>query len=258
MGHHSLKYLILLCLLFGCSPGPEEHGDWLLRRLGSEPDTLNPITATDYYEETVNRYVTETMLWRDYETLEIEPQIPCTWTESDDHLVYIFEFQPGILWHDGVELTADDVVYSFQKIMDPKVDCAHYRNYFKDIETVQKTGKNSFRVVWKKPYFRSLEMSGGIPLVPKHVFDDGAGFNKNPAGRHPIQARCMRLRIAVAAQRIPRLLIRENKYQIRTTCLASRARSRKRRRTPCRRLNKISSFHHSRPSFRNAGSSSFA
>ena len=186
MRRSAFKWCFLLFILSGCSPGPEEHGDRLIRRLGSEPDTLNPITATDYYEETVNRYVTETMLWRNYETLEIEPQIPCTWTESDDHLVYTFEFQPGILWHDGVELTADDVVYSFRMIMDPKVDCAHLRNYFKDIETVQKTGKYSFRVVWKKPYFRSLEMSGGIPLVPKHVFDDGADFNKNPAGRHPI------------------------------------------------------------------------
>ena len=186
MVRNGLKYLFLACFLLGCSRGPEEHGDSLFRRLGSEPATLNPIVATDYAEETVNRYVTETMLWRNYETLEIEPQIPCTWTESDDHLVYTFEFQPGILWHDGVELTADDMVYSFQKIMDPKVDCAHYRNYFKDIERVEKIDRYSYRVVWKKPYFLSLEWSGGIPIVPKHVFDDGTDFNRNPAGRRPI------------------------------------------------------------------------
>ncbi|HPB83248.1 MAG TPA: ABC transporter substrate-binding protein, partial [Spirochaetota bacterium] len=37
-----------------------------------------------------------------------------------------------------------------------------------------------------QPYFMRLEFLGGMPIVPKHIFDDGTDFNQHPAGRHPV------------------------------------------------------------------------
>ena len=85
-----------------------------------------------------------------------------------------------------VTFTADDVVYSFKKIMDPKVDCPHLKVYYQDIEKVTKIDDYTVQFKYKRPYFLALEFCGGMPIVPKHVFDDGGDFNKHPAGRAPI------------------------------------------------------------------------
>jgi len=161
------------------------EGDWVLYRLSAEPTTLNPITATDVYESIVNGYIYETLIERDKESLKLKPLLAYKWVVSKDKLKYTFYIRKGIKWHDGEELTADDVIFSFQKIKDPKVDAPHLRNYYKDVEKVEKIDKYTVNFTYKKPYFLALEFCGGMPIVPKHIFEKG-DFNTHPNNRHPI------------------------------------------------------------------------
>jgi peptide/nickel transport system substrate-binding protein len=161
------------------------EGDWVLYRLSAEPTTLNPITATDVYESIVNGYIYETLIERDKESLKLKPLLAYKWVVSKDKLKYTFYIRKGIKWHDGEELTADDVIFSFQKIKDPKVDAPHLRNYYKDVEKVEKIDKYTVKFTYKKPYFLALEFCGGMPIVPKHIFEKG-DFNTHPNNRHPI------------------------------------------------------------------------
>jgi len=161
------------------------EGDWVLYRLSAEPTTLNPITATDVYESIVNGYIYETLIERDKEILKLKPLLAYKWVVSKDKLKYTFYIRKGIKWHDGEELTADDVIFSFQKIKDPKVDAPHLRNYYKDVEKVEKIDKYTVKFTYKKPYFLALEFCGGMPIVPKHIFEK-VDFNTHPNNRHPI------------------------------------------------------------------------
>ncbi len=162
------------------------EGDWLIYHLGAEPATLNPITATDAAESTVNsRKIYETLLKRNNETLELEPLLAESWTVSEDKLKYTFKLRKGIKWHDGEPFTAEDVVFSYKSIMDPKVDSPHLKSYYKEILNVEALDAYTVRFTYARPYFLALEFCGGMPIVPKHVFSEG-DFNTNPAGRHPI------------------------------------------------------------------------
>ncbi len=96
----------------------------LYMRLGSEPHTLNPITENDGYATAINNRIFETLIDRHDDTLEIVPELAERWQISADKYRYRFFLRKGILWSDGKELTADDVVYSFKVIKNPRVSCA--------------------------------------------------------------------------------------------------------------------------------------
>ena len=206
MLHRFLSLLILLVfttVLISCKPGgsetkssSDEHskysdtepaeGDWLIYHIGAEPATLNPITATDAYESIVNSgNIYETLVKRDNETLEIIPLLADRWEISEDKFVYTFFIKRGIKWHDGIQFTSHDVVFSYEKIMDPKVDAPALRGYYKDIKRVEALDDYTVRFTYARPYFLALEFCGGMNIVPKHIFENG-DFNTNPAGRQPI------------------------------------------------------------------------
>ncbi len=161
-------------------------GDWLIVHLSAEPATLNPITATDAYASRINDYIYESLLKRDEKTLKLVPVLATHWEISDDHLHYIFHLKKGIKWHDGYPFTARDIIFSYKRIRDPRVDAAHLRNYYQDIKDVRMIDDYTVEFTYSRPYFRALEFCGGIPIVPAHLFKEGEDFNSHPIGRHPV------------------------------------------------------------------------
>lgn len=176
----------LLTIFSACNFRVVRDPKILVQNLDADPSTLNPLVATDAVAFAVLRNVYESLLERDNETLELKPRLASSWTVSPDHLTYTFTIRDGVRWHDGVLFTADDVIYSFERIRDPKVDAASLRSYFKDVISVKKLDEKTVRFTYSRPYFKALEICGGIPIVPKHVFDDGTVFNTHAANRKPI------------------------------------------------------------------------
>lgn len=161
------------------------QGDWIIRNI-TEPENLNPITATDAYESRINNFIMETLLERDYKTLKLKPVLADTYFISSDKLEYTFILKKGIKWHNGENLTANDVIYSFNKIKDPKVLASSLRNYYKDVKAAVKIDTYTIKFVCTKKYFLQLSIIGGLPIVCKKIFDNGEDFNKHSANRHPV------------------------------------------------------------------------
>ncbi|HNR89207.1 MAG TPA: peptide-binding protein [Spirochaetota bacterium] len=160
--------------------------DTLAIHMGAEPSHLNPITSTEAVASSINNYIYENLVDRDYDTLEIVPQLAERWTISPDRLRYVFHLKRGVVWSDGVEFTADDVVYSYERIKDPKVACAPLKVYYIDVTSCRALDRYTVEFVYSKRYFRALEICGGMPLVPKHVFNDGTDFNTHTKNRSPV------------------------------------------------------------------------
>ena len=172
-------------LVGNADPKAFSAGDSLIRELGEEPATLNPVIATDVYEGIVNGGIYERLIRRDNETLEFEPLLASSWEVSEDRLSYTFHLRKDVKWHDGTPFTADDVVFSYESIRNPKVAAAHLQSYYQDVKSYTKIDSHTVRCEYGKPYFRAFEFCGGIPVVPKHIFVKG-DFNMNPAGRKPV------------------------------------------------------------------------
>jgi peptide/nickel transport system substrate-binding protein len=185
----------IFCLVFLATCAPLVHaapppfpvsGDWLINHLSAEPATLNPITSTDAYSSNINDYIYESLLKRDEKTLQLVPVLADSWEISDDHLTYTFHLKKNIKWHDGRPFTAKDILFSFERIQDPKVDAAHLRSYYQDIENLEALDDYTVRYRYRIPYFRALEFCGGIPIVPAHLFESTVNFNQHPIGRQPL------------------------------------------------------------------------
>ncbi|MBI4558905.1 MAG: hypothetical protein HY706_15085 [Candidatus Hydrogenedentes bacterium] len=161
-------------------------GDWLVARMPDEMPTLNPFTSTDVYSQRILLLVMESLLERDNQTLELGPGLAESYTVSDDHLVYTFKLRPGVVFSDGTPLTAQDVKFSFDTLMDPTVDALHLRNYFVNVATCDVADELTAKFTCKEPYFKThIALGEDLKIIPKHIYGQG-DFNKHPNNRHPI------------------------------------------------------------------------
>lgn len=168
------------------SPGEPVSGDWLVSRLPAEMAHLNPLISADAYARAIYSLVYESLLDRDNETLELGPGLAESHEVSPDHLVYTFKLRDGVKFSDGAPLTAEDVKFSFDKLMDPAVDAADQRNYFLNIERCEVIDPLTVRFTCKEPYFKTLISLGeDLRVMPKHIFETG-DFNTHPNNRRPI------------------------------------------------------------------------
>jgi len=169
------------------APDTRPTGDWCVVHLRSEPATLNPITAKDAYAGYINTYILEGLMERNPQTLKFEPRLCESYAISESGLEYTFNLRKGVTWHDDVPFTADDVIYSFNVMMDNQTDCQNVRNYYADI-SVKKLGDYQVRFTSKKKYWRAFINCAGLSIVPKHLFekDKGPAFNSSEWGRKPV------------------------------------------------------------------------
>jgi peptide/nickel transport system substrate-binding protein/oligopeptide transport system substrate-binding protein len=90
------------------------------RPLDLDPATLDPARISDIYGVTVAQQLFDGLVSYDH-TLTIRPELAQSWTASRDWLIWTFHLRKGVKFHHGREVTADDVVYSFTRILDPRV-----------------------------------------------------------------------------------------------------------------------------------------
>lgn len=151
---------------------PDQMGGTLHRCFNAEPQNLNPLTGKDLYERFVNEYVFEYLLERDLDTMELKGVLAERWEMSDDGRVITFHLKPEARFSDGHPLTADDVIFSYEAVKNPKIDCRSIASYLEDCERCEKVDDHTVRFVWKKTYFKTLESSGNLfPILPKHIYE---------------------------------------------------------------------------------------
>jgi peptide/nickel transport system substrate-binding protein len=206
-------FLVLVVLMpAGCSPrektSPSQaqttsadvsdqqpvQGDWVIQRIDSDPDTLNPITTESTNGQMIcsafgsTGRISEGLLQMDDYTLKLKPALAESYEISPDQLTYTFHLRHGVRWHDGVPFTADDVKYSFDETMDPKVRAEDLRSYLTTVKSCDVLDPYTVRFTTTERYFKTLEVLGTfVDIVPKHILTKGEpDFNKHPFGRHPI------------------------------------------------------------------------
>jgi len=77
--------------------------------------TIDPARGTDYTESYAMLNLYDALVFPS-STGEIEPKLAESWTVSPDGLMYTFNLRRGVKFHDGTELTAEDVKYSLDRM----------------------------------------------------------------------------------------------------------------------------------------------
>jgi peptide/nickel transport system substrate-binding protein len=147
------------------------EGDWLVQAFSVSLKTLTPFVSGDTYATHVRQYILESLLGRNPDTLEWEGVLAESWEVSEDGLTFVFKLRDGLTFSDGVPLTADDVVFSFEFIMNPEIDAPALRAYYSKIESVVALNSHTVKFQFREPYFNALAFAGGLEVMPKHFYE---------------------------------------------------------------------------------------
>lgn len=154
-----------------CAPG-KYGGRVLIGELG-DPKTFNPIVSSEQSSRDVGERMFATLITRDNITQEMIPSLAKRWEFSPDNLSITFYLRRGVLWSDGVPVTAYDVKFSYDAVYDPKV-----QNALNDIMRVNGQPFSyavidsfTFRVSIPSPFAPFLMWAGSVPTLPRHVLE---------------------------------------------------------------------------------------
>jgi peptide/nickel transport system substrate-binding protein len=144
-------------LLFSCQKTgrrPDTPPDTLVVALESSPTYLDPRYATDAYSERISRLIFNGLLRPD-ENSRLEPDLAVKWQPIDDR-TYVFRLRQGVFFHDGKPLTATDVKFTYDSVLDAK-NRSPKRGKLGFLQAVDQLGSHEVRFRLKAPFAPFLE-----------------------------------------------------------------------------------------------------
>lgn len=184
--------LVVLLLFAGCSGEPPSSGKVLIWARGGDSRTLDPAEIEFGEDAKISENVFETLVSYKNDSVELEPRLAKSWGFSEDGRTLTFELRDGIVFHDGTSFDADDVVYSFGRLLDP----AHperprqvpYASSFGVIASVKADGPRRAVFALKSPsvvVLHNLALFGAAIVSPEAVRKDKDRFGRAPVGTGP-------------------------------------------------------------------------
>ncbi|WOX21321.1 ABC transporter substrate-binding protein [Streptomyces solicathayae] len=137
--------------------GPLPSLTWSLY---AEPYTLDYALAYDYPPNTVLANVCE-QLFRVTPDLKIEPGLATKYTQPDPRTL-VYTLRPGVKFHDGTVMTAEDVVASLKRHTDPATG-SPWGSAFKNVASIEKTGPLEVTIKLSKPDVLLHELMAASP-----------------------------------------------------------------------------------------------
>jgi oligopeptide transport system substrate-binding protein len=179
-----------------------QFGGVFRRMLGANPVTLDPALVTDIYGGTIVRQIFGGLVQFDANLKPI-PALAEFWEASRDGRTWTFALRQGVTFHNSREVTAQDVVYSFTRLLNatqplPVAELFQHiqgAKEFKEgkatnVRGLQAQGRYTFRMVLEDPLASHLIILGlaYTSVVPQEeVEKPGGGFGHAPVGTGPFK-----------------------------------------------------------------------
>jgi peptide/nickel transport system substrate-binding protein len=173
-----------LALLLSIAPLAAAEKQQFVVDLVNEPSTLDPQLQWNPDSYFVYRNIFDNLVTRD-NAGKIVPEIATAWKRASDTEI-VFTLRDGVHFHDGTPLTAADVAFSVNRIIDPKFASPQF-GQFNKIAKAAVTGDHEVTLTLKTPYPALLAVLTNLSIVPQHVVEKvgNAAFNLSPVGSGP-------------------------------------------------------------------------
>lgn len=121
------------------------------------------------------------------EHFQPQPRLAEKWENPDDK-TFVFHLRPGVTFHNGRAMTADDVKYSFERIMDPKTN-SPWLTQLAPIASIDATDEQTVTFHMKQSYgpFLATVSSDWAAIVPKEDVEKNGDLQKTVDGTGPFK-----------------------------------------------------------------------
>ena len=160
------------------------EGGTLVAAIGGDPDQLDPHTTTSSFAFTVLENVYDTLV-QPGDDLTMEPALAESWDVSDDLMTWTFQLRQGVLFHDGTELTSDDVVASLERIAEEGENAWRLDM----VDEFNAPDEHTVQLVLNRVAPNLLEQIGpfkGMAIAPAEAIEAGT-LADQPVGTGPFQ-----------------------------------------------------------------------
>jgi peptide/nickel transport system substrate-binding protein len=149
--------------------------------LDVEPETLDPRLSRDVSASRIYELCADGLIQLD-ENLAPQPSLAESW-DNPDELTWIFHLRQGVKFHDGSDLTAEDVKYTYDTIRDPNFGAVYAANY-SSIQEVIAVDEYTVQFNLSEPYSPILSNNMELSIVPAEA-DSIETFANHPIGTGP-------------------------------------------------------------------------
>lgn len=172
---------------------PRQGGTWTMA-VTADP-TAYPITAPGALTDIlVNKTIYNSLVqYRlNGDEIEVVPDLAESWEANPELTEYTFRLKSGVTWHDGAPLTAADVKFTIDSVLDPEVN-ASGRGVVSSIKSTEVVDDLTVRFVLQYPYALLPIMLGyNKPIVPRHLLEgqdlnQPTAFLQQPIGTGPFR-----------------------------------------------------------------------
>jgi peptide/nickel transport system substrate-binding protein len=188
----------ILWILPACGQKVERNPNTFVESSIGDARRLNPVIANDAASGTINDLIFNGLVKYDKD-IKLIGDLAERWEVTNRGKTITFYLRKGVRWHDGVEFTAVDCLFTYQRLIDPKV-ATPYSSSYMDVKKAEVKGRHIFRVTYKEPFSPALE-SWSMGVLPKHLLA-GKDINTDPFNRKPVGTGPYKFKEWIAGQKI--------------------------------------------------------
>jgi ABC-type dipeptide transport system, periplasmic component len=197
-------FALILLLLGACSkeqlvPPQSVAGDdstpvdggTVIRRLDGDIRTLNPILIDSRYDHYVTEYLFTPLLQLDAALLPTTTgSLTDKYEISSDGKLYTFHLNPKATFSDGSPVRASDVVFTINKIVDPKSESAQFAGHFEqlDVAGTRAVDEHTVVVAFKEVLAPQVVAFNDVRVIPERTYSQGdfkTAFSMSAVGAGP-------------------------------------------------------------------------
>ncbi|MBT5876214.1 MAG: ABC transporter substrate-binding protein [Candidatus Latescibacteria bacterium] len=156
------------------------HGGSITISESSDPKSFNYMIAQETSSTDILKYSFEGLTGTHGVTTEVIPLLAESWSVADDKATWTFHLRKNVQWFDGMPFTADDVDFTFNRLVfNPQITSSYKDGLMiegKEI-SVEKIDDYTVRMVTPVPFAPFLSQIG-VPIMPKHALESAVESGK--------------------------------------------------------------------------------
>ena len=132
--------------------------------------SMDPHMAHEQGTELPIRLFYETLLWSQHDGTPYTPALAESWEMSEDGMYWTFYLRQGVQWHNGDPFNADDVVATFQRMIDRRGELSYVQTQLAQLESVEKIDEFTARIHFNQPYPLAGNAFRGSYIIPAKAY----------------------------------------------------------------------------------------